>query len=159
MSLLPSTGLKGQVTCFQGGGAINGGAPIAITAGGTGDAAAITGTTIDTLAYRGDAMLLIVSANAKLADTKTLSVAATLQESSDGTNWDSAETLYAATVIATGATPTTWYDEVKATHVELKHRKRYIRFNVTPDLSNTGTDTATIHIVGVMGGSKVTPTA
>ena len=43
--------------------------------------------------------------------------------------------------------------------IDMKLRKRYIRFNVTPDMSATGTDTATFHTIAVMGGANVLPAA
>lgn len=158
MSIVPSHTLHAHVQAFAAGAATDSSVPIVITAGGTGDETAITGQTIDTQAQRGDSMVFGVVAYASLANTKTLKVAAELQETDDPTgSWDTAEALYTATVLATGATPTTEYHAVKISHVDLRMRKRYIRFNCTPDLSNTGTDTATIAMFALMTGSKVYP--
>lgn len=112
--------------------------PSVITAAGTGDAAKVTGETID-LVNAGDSGVLCVTGMASLTAAKTLSIAAELQESADGSNWDTAEVVYAATVVAS-ATGENHF--AKVTSISLAARKRYIRFNLTPDLSHSGTDTA-----------------
>lgn len=113
-------------------------APSLITAAGTGDAVKVTGETID-LVNHGDSGLLVVTGMASITATKALTMAAELQESSDGSSWDTAEVVYAATTVAS-ATGENHF--AKASAITLKGRKRYIRFNLTPDLTAAGTDTA-----------------
>ena len=152
--MYPTTDLEGHIKTFACGGPTNASAPIAITAAGTGDNTAVTGQTINTLTDRGDSMVFIVHGHASLTATKVLTVAAELQESSDGSTWDTAESLYRATTVVSG---TGENYGVKETHVKLKGRKQYIRFNFTPDLDAGATDTAVVLGVAVMAGSKKLP--
>lgn len=130
----------------------NSGAPIAITAAGTGDATAVTGATIDCLGF--GSAVAVIEGLAALTAAKTISVAAEIQESADGSTWDTAEALYAATVMATGAGNKTFIQE---SSINLAGRKRYLRVNFTPDLSNTATDTAIVTASLVLGGSDRVP--
>jgi hypothetical protein len=124
-----------------------------LTAGGTGDAGALTGATIDRLGY-GSASF-VISYKTTLAAAATLSFAVEYQESADGTNWDTATALQASTVARTGAvTNGTGLVEFS---LNLEPRKRYIRFNFTPDLSAANTDTAVVSGVAVLGGANVLP--
>jgi hypothetical protein len=154
--LKPATDLAGNVKVFIVGAPENASAPTVITAAGTGDNTAVTGQTIDTYAsgQRGESGVLIIGAHCKLTATKVLTVAAELQESADGSAWDTAEALYAATTVVSGTGQQ--FDE-KETHVKLKGRKRYIRFNFTPNLTAGATDTADIVALFVMGGCRRTP--
>lgn len=124
-----------------------------VTAGGAGDNTALTGATINRLGY-GSASF-VIAYKTTLAATKTLSFAVAYQESADGTNWDTAVTLQASTVAATGAltnsTGTVVFD------VNLEGLKQYVRFNFTPDLSATDTDTAVVSGVAILGGADKLP--
>lgn len=129
------------------------GAPEVLTAAGAGDNTAITGNTInrDTFGMPQSA-LLVVSAYLNLADTKGLELALEIQESSDGSTWDTAEALLANTEVKTASGAFT--DGVVYTiPVYLGDRKQYIRFNCTPDLTNTSTDVATVHGTVILAGS------
>lgn len=121
------------------------------TAGGTGDATEVTGATVDRLGFGSAAVAIAYTTT--LAATKTLSLAVSVQESDDGTNWDTAEVLQAATVQATGDTGGSTETGVLKIVDSYETRARYVRYNVTPDLSNTATDTASIACVVVLGGA------
>jgi hypothetical protein len=124
-------------------------------AAGTGDATAVTGATIDRKGY-GSAKFIIGYKTSLTAD-KTLSFAAEYQESEDGSTWDTATALQASTVDKTGEV-TNAVGEVEF-NLDLSGKKRYIRFNFTPDLSHSGTDTAVGSAVVVLGGANELPAA
>jgi hypothetical protein len=136
------------------------GAPVLILAGGTGDGVKITGQSIDRYASDGiaiaDSVVVTTSYLAALADTKTLSLAHEVQYSADNSSWDTAVVIEASTVKATssGGTNERGVDEH---NLNLRGQKRYFRINVTPDLSATGTDTATFHTIATMGGYDKVP--
>lgn len=136
----------------------NSGAPSLITAGGTGDGVKVNGATIDRLTNRAESLKLAVAGLAALADTKTLSIAVEIQESADASTWDTAVAVEAATVVATGdgGSNETFCREYD---IDLSARKQYVRFNVTPDLSATGTDTAEFIGVAFLAGSDRDPSS
>ena len=156
MTLIPTNDLHGHLKLFDSGAPTSSSAPLAITAAGTGDATAVTGQTIDTQAQRGDSMVFIVAAHADLTATKVLTVAAELQESSDDSTWDTAEVLWAAATVVSG---TGEQYGSKMARVDLIARKRYIRFNYTPDMSAASADTAVLVGVALMAGGKALPVA
>lgn len=125
------------------------------TAGGTGDATAVTGATIDRQGF-GSGKLSIAYLTT-LAATKTLSFAVEYQDSADGSTWNTAVAIQASTVAATGAL-TASVGKVEFS-VDLTGLQRYVRFNFTPDLSNTATDTALCAATFVLGGADELPAA
>ena len=151
------TNVEALVKCVDANSSADSAAPVLILAGGTGDGVKITGETVDTQGY--SSVAVVTGYLAALADTKTLSFAHELQESSDDSTWDTAEVVEAATVYGTGTTGGTNERGKAEFAIDMKLRKRYIRFNVTPDMSATGTDTATFHTIAVMGGANVLPAA
>lgn len=126
-----------------------------VTAAGAGDNSAITGVTIDRLGY--GSLTFAIAYKTTLGSSETLTFAAEYQESSDGSNWDTATSLQAATVAETGV-KTAEVGEVEF-DLDLSLKKRYIRFNFTPNLSASGTDTADVSAVAVLGGAAVRPAA
>jgi hypothetical protein len=127
-----------------------------LTAAGTGDNTAVTGATIDRRGY-GSAHL-VIQYKTTLTDTKTLAFAVEYQESDDGSTWDTATALQASTVALTGSSSTNALGKVEF-DVDLSLKKRYIRFNYTPDLNNSGTDTAVTSATCVLGGATTKPAA
>lgn len=123
------------------------------TAAGTGDATAVTGATIDRLGF-GSAKV-VVSWKTSLTASQTLSLAIAYQDSADGTTWNTAVALQAATVMATGAL-TNSVDEVQFS-LDMTSLARYVRINFTPDLSHSGTDTAVVGAVLILGGADTLP--
>lgn len=124
-----------------------------LTAAGTGDNTALTGATIDRLGY-GSATFVIAYKTSLTAD-KTLSFAVEYQESADGSSWDTATVIQAATVAKTGAA-TNAIGQVSF-DLNLEGKKRYVRFNFTPDLSHSGTDTAVVAGTAILGGADLLP--
>lgn len=132
-----------------------------LVAAGTGDNTKVTGQTIDRYGASGvqryNSAVVSMAYHCVLADTKTLSIALEIQESADGSNWDTAEVIYAATVVATAANPALEFTGTKQTGVNLAGRKRYCRFNHTPDLNASGTDTAEVVGTVTLGGGHTLP--
>jgi hypothetical protein len=161
--LRPCTDLNSHVTVWgAGANADASGDPKIVTAGATEDGTKVTGETINlgqglTRPMSGT---LCITGVANLAADETLTFAAELEESADGSAWDTAEsiTLAASGVVLTGATTAGATFDVNAA-VKLKDRKQYIRFNITPTMSASGTDTATWAATFVGAGSQDIPTA
>lgn len=126
-----------------------------VTAAGAGDNTAITGASIDRLGY--GSLTFAIAYKTTLASSETLKFAAEYQESSDNSNWDTATSLQAATTAETGV-QTNKVGKVEF-DLDLAGKKRYIRFNFTPDLSASGTDTADVSAVAVLGDAQVLPAA
>lgn len=156
MSLHPSTNLGAFTKSYDGNASANSGAPVLVTAGGTGDGVKVTGQTVDRYASGALADSAVVQTGylAALTAAKTLSLAHEIQESDDDSTWDTAVAIEASTVKATGAGNKRGVD---VHDLDLRGRKRYFRINVTPTLSHTSTDTCTYHTVVTCGGYDVTP--
>lgn len=138
---------------------VNGGGSRFVAAG-TGDNTKVTGATIDRAIAGGSMFLSAVVAvlgRAVLTEAKVLTVALEYQESADGSNWDTAVALYSATTIATGGTGGSTELGVKETDLDLSSRKRYVRFNATPNLDASGTDTGEMLVAVTLGGADVAP--
>lgn len=116
------------------------GDPVLLTAGATEDGVEVEGESIN----RRDAMsgVLTISGKAKLAATKTISFGVKYQLSADNSAWDTAVVVQAATVAATGGGGGTTEKFSVKLPLFLKGKKRWIRFNVTPTMSASGTDIA-----------------
>lgn len=141
-----------------------------LTAGGTGDATKVTGNTIDRAPSGGRTagdsstpapMFLSASLGiagiAVLTSGKKLSMAVEIQDSSDGTNFNTAVVLQASlqvTPASLGTTEIKWQNKID---VNLKPYQRYVRFNVTPDLDASGTDTANWAGIAALGGTDQLP--
>jgi hypothetical protein len=119
-----------------------------LTAGGTGDNTKVTGTTLDRLSADGVKLhktaKFTFAGQAVLAAAATLAVAVEIQDSADGQSWNTAVPLQTSTVEATGAGGGSTEQPAFELNVDLGTTyARYVRFNVTPDLSAANTDTAT----------------
>lgn len=125
------------------------------TAGGTGDATTVTGTTIDRQGFSSGALpqsaLFGVLYEATLQSGKTLSIGYAVQEGPDGTNWSDYQTATYA-VVSTGASGGSTNKGQFNVPVDLTGARRYVRFNYSPKCSATATDTTYSDAVGVFGG-------
>jgi len=111
-----------------------------------------TGATIDRQGYYSLTLAIIWIAN--LAASKTISFAIEYQESADGSDWETAVAIQASTVAGTGVSGgSTGLTGLVETDINLNARMRYIKFNITCDLSNTGTDTAAFTSAAILGGA------
>lgn len=134
------------------------GANIAATAGGSGDAAEVTGAIFDRLAIGTPSSgVLAVSYSATLAEGETLSLTYSVEEGAESDLSD-AETLKSGTVVlATGDTGGSTEAGVAEVDVKLAAGGRYVRVDLTPDLSAGSTDTAELAAVMVCGGMDRLP--
>jgi len=156
--LHPKTDLVNQVKVSEAGSqADSSGDTIILTAGATEDAVEVTGLTIDRLGY--ESCVFALGSIATLANTKTISFGVKYQTSADDSTWDTAVVLQAATVLDTGDGVATTFHGAVELGLKLSSLKRYIRFNITPDMSATSVDTAIWSAVCILAGPRVLPAA
>lgn len=131
---------------------------VAATAGGTGDATAANGQTIQksTLAHRYECISFAIAAKGVLADTKTLEVSAKLQDSPNGSSWADVKD-WGVVITLTGETGGTTERGEAIRSYELNRCRDYVRLVLTPNLSATGTDTASVQAVGLLSGADQRP--
>jgi len=157
---VPSTDLGGFAAAKYGAASVNSGAPSLITAAGTGDATKVTGATVDrksaTDGSLADSALVATLFLAALADTETIAFAHEVQYSDDNSNWDDAVELEASDVKATSSGGTNETGIVEFS-INLRSQKRYMRVNVTPNLSASGTDTALFATIVALSGYARNP--
>ena len=126
-----------------------------LTAGGSGDDTLVTGLTFDRESFANGSLPMSAEFaalfDAVLAQAKTLSITFDVQHSVDGATWVDFQTQV-ATVFATGPTGGGTVTGQATLGVDLTMANRYVRLNLTPDLSNTSTDTATVIGVGFFAG-------
>lgn len=127
----------------------------ALTAAGTGDNTAVTGAVIDLMGY--SSLSLVLPWVTTLTADKTLSLTVTYTTSDDDSTYGSAVTLQAAVVVKTGAV-TAGTGNLKL-NLNVDSLPRYIKFAVTPDLSHSGTDTAIVGALAILGGADALPAA
>lgn len=122
-----------------------------LVAAGTGDNTEIVGETINigALAARPASVVFEIIGRAVLADTKTLVLIGDVESSADGSTWESL--VASATLLTlTGETGGTTEIGVARIGVDLiQEDVNYIRLNLTPNLSNTATDTAEVAAIAV----------
>jgi hypothetical protein len=126
-----------------------------VTAAGAGDNTAVTGASIDRLGY--ESCKVTVAYKTTLGASETLQFAIEYQESDDNSSWGTATALQAATTAKTGSA-TNAVGEVSH-DLNLGGKKRYIRFNYTPNLSAGASDTADTACVCTLGGARTLPAA
>lgn len=141
-------------------------ASTALTAGAGGDNAEITGRSIDLtlLASRPKSGRFVLPLVAVLANTKSLVVTGKIEVSHNDSDW---VVLVASATLETLTSDggTTEYGEAHMDALDLQRNVpgttnpiRYVRAKATPNLTATGTDTATVGAgVWVFGGLNETP--
>lgn len=132
-----------------------------VTAGGTGDATAVTGIAIQRSAIGNPLNAsLQLAFSAVLAATKTLSFGTVkIQDSADGSTWSNFISYTDPGVVATGPTGGGTVTGVTKLHADLSGARDYVRVLFTPDMSATGTDTATIVAILNLAGFDRLPAA
>jgi hypothetical protein len=132
--------------------------PVSATAGGAGDGTEVDGLTIDqqSLPTKFNSVDFEIVAKAVLAEDKTLSVTGNLQDSADGSAWTDITTP-ATLLTLTGGSGGSTERGVARMGVDLTKYRRYVRCQVTPELSATATDTANLQGIAVFGGGQVLP--
>lgn len=134
---------------------------IAALAAGTGDATEASGPWVsrdDSAAGMAKSAKLVITWEATLTDTKTLSIGVNIQDATDSSGTGAADygTAYAAAVVATsdgGGTES----GVMEFDFDLSSANEYVRTQITPDLNASGTDVVTIHAAWVFYGGNNTP--
>lgn len=137
----------------------------AVTAGGGGDNTAINGAwTSRNISGKGIAksVKILVAYSATLASGQTLSIACKLQDATSSGGANSADV--AATHLNSFSQPLTVVASATGSNTgvaefdfPLETCREFIRAVVTPDLSASGTDTATIQVIGIMYGTEREP--
>ncbi len=137
------------------------------TAAGTGDATEVDGTFLDRTGFL--TCVAIITWEATLADTETLSIAANLQDASDGAGAGAADygPAFANAIVGTGLTGGTTERGVVVLEINLiadavpagdiRVCDQFVRIQFTPDLSASGTDTAVISGTIVFAGADTLP--
>lgn len=123
-------------------------------AGGTGDDTAITGASV--LADKYNSGKLVITYTTTLADTKTLDLDVLFYHSDDNSTWTTV-TVETAKVVATGTTGGSTHTGVYEYDFNREKIGRYIKCTVTPNLNATGTDTARVATLFVLGGAYENP--
>jgi hypothetical protein len=131
------------------------------TAGGTGDATEADGAYADRFdSASGMAMSakLIIGFTATLAQAATLTIAANIQDDADGSGAgvDYGDAL-TATVVATGGTGGSTERGTIEIDFDLSSAERYVRSQITPNLSAANTDTCVVWAVWVFYGAGNSP--
>lgn len=137
------------------------------TAAGAGDATEVDGVWIDRQDFFSASVVL--SYTATLQQAETLTLVSNVQDASDSSGTGAADygAVYASAVVATGDTGGS--TEVGAVKYNVDFlggtqgaadgtaADRYIRVQFTPDLSASGTDTADVMAVVILGGAEDAP--
>jgi len=131
----------------------------AVTAGGSGDATEVDGTSIQRSALGSmyESVKVVVHGVTTLQAAETLSVAANLQDSADGSSWADFGTAVASAVVATGVTTAAGFESTY--DFDIRAARDYVRVQFTPSISTADTDTASIGAVMVLGGATEYPAA
>jgi len=132
-----------------------GGSGIA-TAAGAGDATEVDGPYVDRQDHLSASLL--ITGTAVLGATETLTIAANIQDDADGAGAgvDYGD-AYAATIVATGGGGGTTEHFSVQLDFDLAAAKQYVRAQVTPNLSASGTDTCRWSAAWVLGPKQTTP--
>lgn len=126
----------------------------AIVAGAASDAVEVTSPTIDRSLY--ESMQIALAYNTALTAEKAIGLTVKIQDSADGSNWNTAVTLGTTTVTsAAGGT----IKDVYKLDVNLGKYDKYIRILTTADLTATATDTAEYATILNLAGSRIIPVA
>lgn len=130
-------------------------ASTSLTAAGGGDNTAVNGSAIDqtTFPCKAESIAFLIAALAVLTAAKTLVVTAKIQDSADNSTW--ADVVASATILTLTATGTS--SGAGRLGVDLNTCRRYVRVVFTPDLSATGTDTAVVQCIAILGGLQEVP--
>ena len=129
-------------------------------AAGTGDATLVNGSSIDRYQTAGgmlNSAKLVVGGIATIADTKELQLAVGYQTSDANVTFDTAvyvlgsASTYETVLLASGALTNKPFTYTK--DIDLTSLKRYVRIIYKPDLTASGTDTATLDANMVLDGA------
>mgnify|MGYP001567928439 CR=1 FL=1 len=159
MSSFPLNEVGAFIKSYDGNAGANAGAPSLITAGGGLDNLKVNGQNVNRLNGTALAHSAVAATSylAALGAAETLSLAHEIQESANGSSYDTAEVIQAATVVATDSGAGSNMRGVSEHDVSLRARKQHFRINVTPNMSRANTDTCTFHTLITLGGWTQVP--
>ncbi|EHH68386.1 hypothetical protein [Gluconobacter morbifer] len=155
-------GLRDPKSYFS---AVAAAAVVNAVAGGAGNAAAVTGITIDLVALGvPQSLVFLLQSSATLSAAATLSLTdITFQTSGDGVTWEPYESSYGDPadpgVVGTGATGGSTVETVTGLEVYVASAQQYFRILFTPTLSASEKDTATIMAAVIAAGFARYPAA
>lgn len=133
-------------------------ASTALTAAGSGDATTVNGSAIDTMEYKAESISFEIPCAAVLSEDKTLTVKLTVEHSSTPNSGFAAIVAEATALTLTGEAGGSSEVGVARAAVATNLCLRYVRVTALPDLSHTGTDTATMGAgVAILGGLQEVP--
>lgn len=135
--------------------------PTTAVAAGTGDATEIDGTSIQRSALGSmyESCKLTIVGNATLSSGLLITLVANLQDSADGSTWADFGTALALTTAGTGGSGGDEQQFDIDLDNDIRGAKDYLRVQVTPNLTHTGTDTAILAGTIVFGGASENPAA
>lgn len=125
------------------------------TAGSTvTDAVKQTTAVVDVLGYRSGKV--VMAYDTTLSSTKKLNYTLSIQDSANNSDWNTAVVLASGLTIATYSTTTAVKDTYEV-DMNLEPYGRYIKFNFTPDLTATDTDTCAMNLTFLKLGASALP--
>ena len=133
-------------------------AGVDLTAGASAsDGVEINGAWIDRQGFL--SLKIVIVFRAVLGQDETLKIAANAQDAtaSNGTGAADFGTAYASTTVATGGAGGSTETGVVEMDLDLTAADRYVRVQLTPNLSRANTDTAEISAVYLLAGADVEP--
>lgn len=125
-----------------------------ITAGSASDNVATTTEMVDVYGYRSGKV--VIAYNATIASGKALNYSLSIQDSANSTDWNTATVLATNSPILALTTGATVKDTFEV-DINLAGYSRYAQFIITPDLTATATDTATLGITFIKLGADHLP--
>ena len=131
----------------------------ALLAAGTGDNTEINGDGINRsgLGSMYESCKLIITGVATVASGASITIAANLQDSADGSTWADYGDALATVTLLTGTSGGSEIQFETTLDNDLRGAKQYIRAQVLPDLSAGSTDTAIVGAALVFGGASEYP--
>jgi hypothetical protein len=132
-------------------------AGVDVTAAGAGDNVEVDGAWIDRSGLLSGKAVVVYTAT--LAQGETLSIAANAQDADDSSGTGAADygAALTSTVVATGDTGGSTETGVVELDFDLMGARGFLRLQFTPDLSASGTDTAELAAVWILGGADEQP--
>lgn len=127
-----------------------------LVAGAASDNAEKETPVIDRLGYQSAVVAIPWNAIA-VTDAKKLTLTVKRYQSANGTDFDAAETIKAATDVFTAADPKLAAEGLIEIDQDLSGCKRYVKYSVTADLNASGTDTAAYGVMVTLGGAELIP--
>lgn len=118
------------------------------------DAVKTTTPVVDRAGY--NSAQFVIGAKTTIATSKALNCIVNILDSANNSDWSAAEQLVSASIVS-GLT--TANIDTYPIDIDLAGYERYIKFEITPDLTATGTDTAWVTTSLNLCGAEALPVA